>query len=44
VVRIVVTSRLAEEEHNAVLHRFSAQPERVQLGAEHYRPREGGPN
>jgi hypothetical protein len=38
-IRIIVTSRLPEEDHNAVLHLFSAQPERVRYGAAHYRQR-----
>jgi hypothetical protein len=36
-IRVIVTSRLPEVDHNAVLHLFSAQPERVRYGASHYR-------
>jgi hypothetical protein len=38
-IRIIVTSRLPEEDHNAVLHLFSAQAERVRYGAAHFRQR-----
>jgi hypothetical protein len=38
-IRIVVTSQLSEEEHNAILHLFSASAERVRFAAAHYRHR-----
>jgi hypothetical protein len=36
VIRVVVAAELPREEHNALLHLFSAAPEQVQYGAEHY--------
>ena len=39
VIRVVVTRELPEEEHNAPLHLFTAVPELVQFGQEHYRLR-----
>jgi hypothetical protein len=38
-IRVVVTSRLPEEDHNAILHLFSAQSDRVRFGAARYRQR-----
>jgi hypothetical protein len=38
-MRIIVISRLSEDDHNAILHLFSAQPERVRFGAAHYHQR-----
>lgn len=35
-IRLIVAAELAEVERNALLHLFSAAPERVQYGAEHY--------
>jgi hypothetical protein len=37
-VRIVVAAQLPEMEHNAMLHLFSARPELLRYGREHYRP------
>ena len=36
-IRLVVAAELPQEERNALLHLFSAVPEQVQYGAEHYR-------
>jgi hypothetical protein len=36
-IRVVVAVELPREEHNALLHLFSAAPDQVQYGAEHYR-------
>jgi hypothetical protein len=36
VIRVVVAAELPRQEHNALLHLFSAAPEQVQYGAEHY--------
>jgi hypothetical protein len=36
-IRIVVAADLPKEERNALLHLFSAAPDRVEYGAEHYR-------
>jgi hypothetical protein len=36
VMRVVVVHQLPKVEHNAMLHLFSAQPELVKYGAEHY--------
>jgi hypothetical protein len=38
-IRIIVTRQLPETEHNAVLHLFSAAPDRVRFGVEHYQRR-----
>ena len=35
-IRLVVAAELPREERNALLHLFSAAPEQVQYGAEHY--------
>jgi len=35
---IIVVSQLPQEEHNAMLHLFSARPELLRYGQEHYRP------
>jgi hypothetical protein len=37
IIRVVVVAELLREERNALLHLFSAAPEQVQYGAEHYR-------
>src|SRR5262245_20220093 len=37
-VRVVVVHQLPLEEHNAMLHLFSARPELLRYGGEHYRP------
>jgi hypothetical protein len=37
VIRVVVAAELPREERNALLYLFSASPEQVQYGAEHYR-------
>jgi len=37
-IRMVVAAELPLEERNSLLHLFSAAPERIQYGAEHYRP------
>ena len=39
VIRVIVVSELSKEEHNAMLHLFSAREELLQYGAEHYQPR-----
>jgi hypothetical protein len=36
-IRVVVAAELPREERNALLHLFSAAPEQVKYGAEHYR-------
>lgn len=36
-IRVVVVAELLKEERNALLHLFSARPDRVEYGAEHYR-------
>jgi hypothetical protein len=38
-VRIVVVHQLPRQEHNAMLHLFSAKAELVRYGAQHYQPR-----
>jgi hypothetical protein len=38
-LRVVVVHQLPEEEHNAMLHLFSARAESLRYGAEHYRQR-----
>jgi hypothetical protein len=37
-IRISVLSQLPQEEHNAMLHLFSAREELIRYGQEHYRP------
>ena len=37
-IRLVVVNQLPKEEHNAMLHLFSAKMDLVQYGVEHYRP------
>jgi hypothetical protein len=37
-IRVVVASGLPQEEHNAMLHLFSAREELLRYGREHYRP------
>jgi hypothetical protein len=37
IIRVVVVAELLKEERNALLHLFSARPDRVEYGAEHYR-------
>jgi hypothetical protein len=37
-IRLVVVHQLPQEEHNAMLHLFSAQTDLLRYGAEHYRP------
>jgi hypothetical protein len=37
-IRIIVASQLPEEEHNAMLHLFSAREGLLRYGREHYRP------
>jgi hypothetical protein len=37
VIRVVVVHELPQEEHNAILHLFSAQENLVRYGAQHYR-------
>ena len=39
VIRIIVVSELPQQEHNAMLHLFSARQELLRYGKEHYRPR-----
>jgi hypothetical protein len=39
VIRIIVVSELPQEEHNAMLHLFSARQDLLHYGKEHYRPR-----
>jgi hypothetical protein len=38
IIRIVVVHEMPQEEHNAMLHLFSAKDELLRYGAEHYRP------
>lgn len=38
-IRVVVVHQLPHEEHNAMLHLFSAQEDLLRYGKEHYRPR-----
>jgi len=38
-VRVVVIQQLPQEEHNAMLHLFSARREQLRYATEHYRPR-----
>jgi hypothetical protein len=38
-IRVIVVSDLPQEEHNAMLHLFSARQELLRYGKEHYRPR-----
>ncbi|HVS34157.1 MAG TPA: hypothetical protein VMS17_01165 [Gemmataceae bacterium] len=38
-IRVVVVHELPQEEHNALLHLFSARTDLVRYGAAHYRPR-----
>jgi hypothetical protein len=38
-IRVVVVHELPREEHNALLHLFSAQRDLLRYGATHYRPR-----
>ncbi len=37
-IRIIVVNQLPQEEHNAMLHLFSAREELLRYGQEHYRP------
>jgi hypothetical protein len=37
--RVIVTGQLPQTDHNAPLHLFSAAPEQVRYGAQHYRQR-----
>ncbi|MCC7424163.1 MAG: hypothetical protein IT428_28180 [Planctomycetaceae bacterium] len=37
-IRIIVVHRLPQEEHNAILHLFSAQAEPLRYARDHYRP------
>jgi hypothetical protein len=37
-IRVVVLAQLPREEHNAMLHLFSARAELLRYGQEHYRP------
>src|SRR5947208_5420594 len=39
VIRLVVVHELPQEEHNALLHLFSARTDLLRYGAEHYRQR-----
>jgi hypothetical protein len=39
IIRVVVVHQLPQEEHNAMLHLFSAKENLVTYGAQHYRPR-----
>ena len=39
VIRVVVLHQLPQEEHNAMLHLFSAREELLRYGQQHYRPR-----
>ncbi len=39
VLRVIVVHELPREEHNAMLHLFSAREDLVRYGAAHYRPR-----
>jgi hypothetical protein len=38
-IRVIVASQLPQEEHNAMLHLFSAREELLRYAHEHYRPR-----
>src|SRR5712691_10935755 len=38
-IRVIVLHSLPQEEHNAMLHLFSAKQELLRYGQEHYRPR-----
>ncbi len=38
-IRVIVVHQLPQEEHNAMLHLFSAREESLRYGKEHYRPR-----
>ncbi len=37
-IRVIVLNQLPQEEHNAMLHLFSARQELLRYGREHYRP------
>src|SRR5258708_5103371 len=37
-IRVIVVNQLPREEHNAMLHLFSAREELLRYGQEHYRP------
>lgn len=37
-IRVIVANQLAQEEHNAMLHLFSAREDLLRYGREHYRP------
>jgi hypothetical protein len=37
-IRVIVVHQLPQQEHNAMLHLFSARPELLRYGKEHYRP------
>lgn len=37
-LRLIVTNELAQSEHNAMLHLFSYQQERLDYGSRHYKP------
>src|SRR5947199_2837852 len=39
VIRLVVVHELPQQEHNALLHLFSARTDLLRYGAEHYRQR-----
>lgn len=39
VIRLVVVHELPQEDHNALLHLFSARADLLRYGATHYRPR-----
>ena len=38
-IRVIVVHQLPQQEHNAMLHLFSAREELLRYGREHYRPR-----
>ena len=38
-LRVVVVHELPQQEHNALLHLFSARTDLLRYGAAHYRPR-----
>jgi hypothetical protein len=38
-IRVIVVHQLPQQEHNAMLHLFSARTELLRYGKEHYRPR-----
>ncbi len=38
-IRVIVLNEIPLEEHNSLWHLFSAVPEKVQFGAEYYRPK-----